>query len=312
MSHLAGGVGVNVALAAMRTPRSLGVAPSWAVDPKEASGINPHPRFPDDISTNDLIADIRKTPDGLERDDLYFKESLRAYNRKDFDRARALASEIIKSDSKETLLTVILYNRAQKEIESGDLEAAEQTATSQPDRTRKAEVYAQLAKAWAERGDNVRANEFMAWASSEAAKVDLRSKRAQVYIYMAGMCVERYVTKAFEFIEASVGDINSTEKFDPNSSTLLLDLQPPKGSKKTLGFARSISLISVVPQLAKADLSRLLNTARSLTAPEPRALAVIAACREVLAAKPNEKTEPPTTKKPAKPQTANKGKENKG
>ena len=292
--------------------KSLGVAPSWAVDPKEASGINPHPRFPDDISTNDLIADIRKNPDGLERDDLYFKESLRAYNRKDFDRAHTLASEIVKSDSKETLMTIILYNRAQKEIEHGDLDEAEKTATSQFDRMRKAEVYAQLAKAWAERGDGVRANEFMAWASSEAAKVDSRGKRAQVYIYMVGMCVERDTAKAFEFIEAAVGDINAAEKFDLNSSTLLLDLQSPKGSRSTLGFARSISLISVIPQLAKTDLSRMLNTARALTVPEPRALAVIAACREALAARPTEKTESPATKKPDKPRPANKGKENKG
>jgi hypothetical protein len=71
---------------------SLGVAPSWATSPKEAPGHNPDPRFSDDLSTQDLITNIKKIPDEVERDNIFFQQSLRAYNRHDLDRARTLSS----------------------------------------------------------------------------------------------------------------------------------------------------------------------------------------------------------------------------
>jgi hypothetical protein len=279
---------------------ALGVPPPWAVSPKETPGKNADPRFSDDLSTVDLITSVKKIPDELERDNIFFQQSLRAYNRGDFERASALASEITRSNSKESLMTVITYNRAQKEIEKGELDAAEKTATSQLDRVRRAEVYAQLYKAWAERGDMQRANELIAYAASEAAKVDPRSQRAQVYIYLASMVTARDATKAFEFLEGAVGDINAAEKFDPAGSVLLFEMQSPKGSKSMVGFSRSVSLLSVIPPLAKTDLTRAINTSRFLTVPESRALTVIAACRDVLASDKKKgevkKAAPPATK----------------
>ena len=293
---------------------SLGVPPPWAVSPKETPGKNADPRFPDDLSTSDLITNIKKIPDELERDNIFFQQALRAYNRGDFDRARTLASEITRANSKDSLITVITYNRAQKEIERGDLDDAEKTATTQLDRVRRAEVYAQLYKAWAERGDMQRANEMITYAASEAAKVDPRDHRAQVYIYLASMVTAGDAPKAFELLEAAVGDINAAEKFDPAGSVLLFEMQSPKGSKSTMGFSRSVSLLSVIPPLAKTDLTRAINAARYLTVPEPRALAVIAACRDMLAADKKgdaKKAEPPDTKKPDKTADAKKPEEKK-
>ena len=212
-------------------------------------------------------------------------------------------------------MTVITYNRAQKQIEKGDLDDAEKTATTQLDRVRRAEIYAQLSKAWAERGDLQRANEMIAYAASEAAKVDTRGQRAEAYIYLAGVVTARDTSKAFEFLEAAVGDINAADKFDASGSVLLFEMQSPKGSKSLMGFSRSVSLVSVIPPLAKTDLTHALNAARYLSVPEPRALAVIAACRDVLASdkKPIEvkKANPPATKKPDKPQETKKIKERK-
>ena len=293
---------------------ALGVPPPWAVSPKETPGKNPDPRFSDDLSTTDLITSVKKIPDELERDNIFFSQSLRAYNRGDFDRASTLASEITRSNSKESLMTVITYNRAQKEIEKGELDAAEKTATSQLDRVRRAEVYAQLYKAWAERGDMQRAGELIAYAASEAAKVDTRSQRAQVYIYLAAMVTARDAPKAFEFLEGAMLDINAADMFDPAGSVLLFEMQSPRGGKSMMGFSRSVSLLSVMPPLAKTDITRAINTARFLTVPEPRALTVIAACRDVLAAEKKKvevkAAEPPgNTKKPGKTEGAKKPQE---
>ncbi len=209
---------------------SLGVPPPWAVSPKETPGKNADPRFSDDLSTADLITNVKKIPDELEQDNIFFQQALRAYNRGDLDRARTLAAEITRSNSKEGLMTVITYSRAQKQIEKGELDDAEKTATTQLDRVRRAEVYAQLYKAWAERGDMQRANEMIAYAASEAAKVDPRSQRAQVYIYLASMATARDAPKAFEFLEAAMGDINAAEKFDPQARCFCSRCRLPKAA----------------------------------------------------------------------------------
>lgn len=207
-------------------------------------------------------------------------------------------------------MTVISYKRAQKQIEHGDLEDAEKTAASQLDRLRRAEIYGELAKAWVERGDPVRANELMNAAASEAAKVGNRGKRAEIYIYLAGVMTGRDAPRAFEFLEAAVGDINAAEKFDANGPALLFELQAPKGSKSMIGFSRSVSLVSVISPLAKTDLYRAITAARSLSGPGPRALSVIAACRDVLAADKKQdnvkKAEPAATEQPDKTQDAKK------
>ncbi|MGA9774220.1 MAG: hypothetical protein WBV94_34650 [Blastocatellia bacterium] len=178
-------------------------------------------------------------------------------------------------------------------------------------------MYAQLSQAWIERGESKRADELIAWASTQAAKVDGHAQRADVYIHLADVVIARGdVIRAFEFLEAAAADINAAEQFNPRGQALILQIKSPKGTPGTFGISRSYSLLTVITRLAKTDLSRAINAARSLTVPEPRALSVIAACREALAAakkpsndKDEKKDEPPATKKPDKLPDSMKGKE---
>lgn len=289
--------------------KSLGVAPDWATEPKDASGKNADPRLPDDLSTTDLVTAVKKLPGELERDTTFYQQAVYAFNRSDFERARALAAEISRSESRESLSLVIAYFRAQKEIERGELNEAEKTAAQLPGE-RRADVYTQLSQAWAERGDAKRADELMAWATSEAARINGHGERADAYLHLADVMMARDMTRAFEFLEAAVTDINAAEQFNPDGKALILQLRSPKGTPGTFGVGRSYSLLTVIARLAKTDLLRAINAARSLTVAEPRALAVIAACREALAARSSEKVEPSDTKRPDKP--AKKAKEKKG
>jgi tetratricopeptide (TPR) repeat protein len=293
----------------------LGVAPSWAIPPQDVPGFKADPRFAADLSPKDVVASINKIPDDKERDDLFFRGAMHEFNHGgDLERARVFASEITKPLVKELLITGILYKAALNQIEQGKLDEAEQTA-SKLNRERRAEVYAQLSKAWMERGNRSRAAELMNWAASEAGKVDDRSRRAGVYVYLTDAVMNQDSQRAFEFLEAAVKDINALEKFEPTGSVLLLELQSPEGGKSMLGFSRSVSLVTVIPPLAKTDLYRAITAARSLSVPAPRALAVIAACRDVLAAgeKPVEtkKTESPA-KQPSKKQETKREKDKQG
>jgi hypothetical protein len=95
----------------------LGLAPPWAVSPQDVPGVKLDPRFAADLSPKDVVASINKIPDEKERDNLFFRESMREFNHGDLERARIFAAEITKPLVKELLITGILYKATLNEGE---------------------------------------------------------------------------------------------------------------------------------------------------------------------------------------------------
>ncbi len=239
----------------------------------------------DELTLNEVITKIKELPDNQQRDHYFFEVAVRALKRGDFERAQTLAERIHDINLKQLTLEWIGFEEAQKAIARGsldDLVKASKIASAQLRQERRAIILHSIAKAWLKRGDFGRATDEINIAAAEATKIDDRAQQARVYIYLSAALAERDVVRAFEFIELAVKSINATKGFDPADGQILLEMSTPLGARHRFVISHGVSLISVVPHLARADFLRTIALARSLKADEARAFVMISACRTVL------------------------------
>jgi len=233
-------------------------------------------------STADMIAGIERSADARERDQAFFSGAARALAGNDLERARALASRISQTDSKSSLIELADFMEASKAIRRKDLVEAERIANSRLSRDLQAVIYYTVATKWSELGDSVRANELMGSACTQAARVDDRGRRARIYLYLASGIARGDVLRAFEIFEAAIKDLDSVGRFDPADDRLRFELHAPDGAIRDHSYASGAGLLSVVQQLAQADLLRTIGLLRVLRAPAPRGFCVLSACRAIL------------------------------
>jgi hypothetical protein len=279
--------------------RSLGPAAAWAPSPLEARGLRPASAIADDLSTSEVIALAEKLPDAAERDRRLFDVATRTIDQGDFEKARAVAARISFADLREPLLEMIAYRDAKRALAGNELEEAERLANSQLTEERRAVIHFELSRQWLGRGDYVRASQHINAAAVEAARTDDRAQRARLYVYLTDGLARHDAPRAFEMVEMAVKDINAAEKFNPAGESLLFVFPMPGGGSSSYGFGQHGSLVSALGMLARSDLYRTINVARSLVAPWARSAGVIAACRSVLATprRPVEKKAEPARKK---------------
>ena len=248
-------------------------------------------------STTEIIASIERIADARERDQAFFDAAQRSMAGNDLERAQALASRISQTDSKDALLEVADFMAASRAIRRKDLAEAEGIANSKLNPERQAIIYYTLAMKWTESGDPIRANALIDYAWSRAAKVNDRNQRVRVYLYLASGIAGRDILRAFEIIESAVKDLNSLDKFDAADDRMKFELRSPAGGTKSYSYGSGIGLLSVVKQLARADLNRTMSLVRSLRSPAPRGFALLEACRVGLTGdknvKENQKTPAP-------------------
>jgi hypothetical protein len=249
------------------------------------------------VSAADSISKIERLRDARERDHYFFAALRSAISAGDFAGAREVAARIGETELKEASLELVGFNEARAAVKRDDLEAASRIASGQLTRERRAVIYFQLAEAWQARGDFARASQETEAALAEAAKTAEPEQRARTYIFLAAGLAERNGPRAFELLEAAAGDLRDARQFDVADERLVFKIRTPVKASFDIELSRGVGLLSAVPHLARADFNRTLGIARSLGPPESRALAVIAACRVVLA--PAE--QPPHKKKPGPP-----------
>lgn len=237
---------------------------------------------PSDTPVSDIIKKIELLPDVRQRDHYFFTTLMSAANEGSFERGRELASRIKDIDLRSAAQELIAFNEARAAIKRGDLETAAKLAASQLSEERRTAIDFQLAKAWLERGDFARASEESVKAAAEAAKLEDRTQRARVYIFLAAGLADRDAARAFELLEAAAKDINDAEQFDPLNERLTFKIQTPAPASFTFEISRDVGLLSIVSRLAQADFNRALAIAQLLREPAPRALSIIAACRKVI------------------------------
>ena len=277
----------------------LGQPPAGLDVSKGLPGSNPATELTADSTAEEAIARIDRIVDSQKRDPAFLQAARDAMGRPDFEGARAIASRISDAAQRRLMLEMIGYNAAMKAIRSGAMAEAEETAASQLTEERQAVVYLELARGSFRRGDRTRAEMQLASAQAGAEKVENRTQRASAIIHLASGVADQDVQRAFGFAEWAVKEIDRLEKFRASGEPLMFVFRFPGGSTSSTGFGTSTSLMSVVPQLAKSDFARTILLLRSIRLAEPRALAIIAACRAVnpTAKKPVETKKPEPGKK---------------
>ena len=163
----------------------------------------------------------------------------------------------------------------------GEVAEAEETAASQLSEERQAVVYLELARASFKRGDRTRAEMQLAAAQAGAEKAENPTQRASALIHLAFGVADQDVQRAFSFTEWAVKEIDRLDKFRASGEPLMFTFRFPGGSTSSSAFGTSTTLISVVPHLARSDFARTISLLRSMRLQEPRALAIIAACRAI-------------------------------
>jgi tetratricopeptide (TPR) repeat protein len=263
-----------------------------ALGPYELPPSNSKKRIPDiaGLSTSETITNIEELSGSQERNHYFFAAAKQAIEIGDFERAMALASRIDEPNLKEATLELLSFNQALTALKQGELDEASRIASAKLIRERSAIIYSQLASAWLDRNNYVRASEEMNDAVTAALKTEDRAQRARIYIYLAEGWAKRDKFRTFELLSAAIKEINAAEQFDPSDDQITFKIVTPLATY-TMVLSQGVSLLSNVSQLARADFLRVLSLLRELRPASPRALATIAACRAVLIdhKKPNEK-----------------------
>lgn len=282
----------------------LGAAPSNFPTPHddslESDDGSPFPGADEPVPQ--AISDISATTGDSKRDDLFFKAATRSLNGEHFDDAREFASHISDGDYRQGLGELIDYKDAMSAIEKGDLGRAEVLAGHLTE-DRPSLVYYKLASQWFERKEPSRAQIFVDQAASKAAKISDPASRAKVYANLAMGLAKFDPVRSFEFAEAAVKAANSADNFKVSSGSLTFEIKKGGETRETYSFASGILLTTLAAELAKHDLFRTLELARSLQPVGSRALMVISACKSVLASE-EKKAEPQQEPKPGKKETA--------
>ncbi|HWX42918.1 MAG TPA: hypothetical protein VN345_17350 [Blastocatellia bacterium] len=279
-----------------------------AAGPKPASGAAPptggYPSFMrDDRPTGELIEELDRVPGEDARDTRYIDAVIAAMNSNDLDRARTLAARIGSATYRGPLIELVDLRRAVAAIAHGELEEAQKIASAELTAERLAIAYCSLSSAWFQKGDSTLGQELANQASIAANRIDDPARRGQVYVYIATGLAKKDPLRAFQSAEAAIKAVDAAERFDATGRGLLFRIFKPDRTVTTQSFAipYESSLVSLVGELAKADLSRTLGLARTLRSAEPRALSVLAACRVALPsetrAQPTERKKQPEKKK---------------
>jgi len=232
-------------------------------------------------STSETITNIEKLNSSKERNHYFFAATKHAIDIGDFERAGALASRIDDLNLKEATLELLSFNQARIALKRGELDEASRIAAARLSLERRAIIYSQLASAWLERNNYVRADEEVNDAVAAVTKTEDRAQRARVYIYLAEGWAKRDKFRAFELLGAAIKEINAAERFDPSDDRITFKVVTPLATH-TIVLSEGVSLLSNVSQLARADFFHALSLVRELRPASPRALSVIAACRAVL------------------------------
>ena len=139
--------------------------------------------------------------------------------------------------------------------------------------------------------DSTRAVELLEEAAAEARRINGNSPdRAKGLFAVATLLIQTDRVRAWEFVAEALKAANGSEGFTGEDSTVSSMLRSSQMVLVTNASAEEFDLLGVFRSLAKDDLNRAVEAAKSFTAEGPRAVATLAIARAILEKSPNEPT----------------------
>jgi hypothetical protein len=133
------------------------------------------------------------------------------------------------------------------------------------------------------KSERARATELLEEAGAEARRIDASGvERPRAFVAITAGFLEADPTRAWEMISEAVKAANSAEGFTGDDSRMTSMLRFKNGVLMNASNAPDFDLLGIFRSLAKADLYRAIETAKSFTGEAARATATLAIARAVL------------------------------
>jgi hypothetical protein len=232
---------------------------------------------------------LDKAKDSAERDEIYFNAAQSAMSRGEHDRARSLADKIEDLDLRRQVRGLIDFEATSKAIREKRAEDALRAArTGELTNLQRTWALTEVARLMT-KDEPGRAGELLDEAFVEAKRIDQASPervRALVAIVtqMAGLDKTRVWEVMTEVVKAS----NSVAEFTGEDGGLT-SRAGTRNQMTTMNFnVESFDLTNIFAALARENLDRAVELAKTFTGESPRAVATLAVARAVLEKKKTE------------------------
>ena len=246
---------------------------------------------PEDVSRNPLDRmqerlDRARTSD--ERDAIYVDYAVVLGTRGD-PKATELVDKIENSELRKNVRGYIDFQSARQAVNNGDgNEAARLAKTGNLTSPQRIWTYTRASRILL-KTDPTRAVELLEEAAAEARRISGNSPdRAKGLFAVATMLMQSDRVRAWEVAAEALKAANSSEGFTGEDSSVSAMLRSAQMVLMTNASAEEFDLLGVFRALAKDDLNRAVEMAKSFTAEGPRAVAIVAIARAVLEKSPNE------------------------
>lgn len=242
------------------------------------------PEDPNRDRTQETLARLDRAKDSGERDAIYSDAALDAARRNDHQRAAELVEKIEDLDVRRQLRSFLDYQALEDAV--GHKKGAQEIL-----RLARASDLSPLQRVWGlseaarllAKDEPGRAAEVLEEATVEARKLELGTAgrvRALTAVVTQLHAVDRQ--RAWDMLAEIVKASNAAEGFTGEDATLESELRTKFGVMRRSSTAESFDLAGLFAALARENLDRAAELARSFKAEHPRTAATLAVARAVL------------------------------
>jgi hypothetical protein len=233
-------------------------------------------------------AERAATPE--ERDQFYIRAALTAARKGDAH-ARDLVDKITDTESRKSARAFVDFTLIDRSIRKDDgAETLRLTRTAELPNIHRAWALTESARLM-KKTDPTRAAEILGDAATEARRIGGSDPdRARALVGVATQMYEIDRSRVWEIIAEVVKAANANAEFSGDDAQIVSRLVFGQGASTTNFTVESFDLNGIFSKLAKDDLYRAVETAKSFTNESPRANASLAIVRSVLEEKPKPAT----------------------
>ncbi|HEX7175386.1 MAG TPA: hypothetical protein VF240_09020 [Pyrinomonadaceae bacterium] len=242
------------------------------------------PEDPNRDRTQETLGRLDRAKDSGERDAIYSDAALDAARRNDHQRAAEFVEKIEDLDARRQLRSYLDY-------EALDAAVRDKKGAQEVLRLARASDLAPMHRVWGlteaarllAKDEPGRAAEVLEEATAEARKLDHGTTgrvRALTAVVTQLHAVDRQ--RAWDMLAEIVKASNAAEGFTGEDATLEAELRTKFGTTRRTSTAESFDLAGLFASLAKENLDRAVELARSFKSEHPRTAATLAVARAVL------------------------------
>ena len=261
---------------------------SWRTgrDPMLTEGLRPEGEQARD-AVQDALDRLPRATTADARDEVYIAAAFAAQRKGDVTRAREFAEKITDAEARRQLRTYLDFVAAMRAAEQKDANELLRLAAD-GDLTQMQRVYAYTSAArLLKKDDRARALEALDSAGQAARRIDAADPdRARALLSVLDESYELDRGRVWEQLPDLVKIVNALDNFSGEDGRLVVQFRAKGWGSINSTSSDSFDLSGIFTKLAREDMDRAVEFARSFNGESPRAVATLAVARAVLQKKP--------------------------